>query len=115
MGTLDDEIRADTPHAAVLELEGRRSYLAWNPTNGERTITFTDGFTMCLPPGGVLARRTAVTCTAPGDLDGNGVVDGADLTLLLGDWGGCSGCSGDLDGNGTVDGRDLARLLGAWG
>ena len=49
----------------------------------------------------------------PGDLDGNGAVDGADLTILLGNWGG--GGDGDLDGNGAVDGADLTILLGNWG
>jgi dienelactone hydrolase len=46
------------------------------------------------------------------DLNGDGIVSGADLTLLLGNFGG-SGL-GDLDGSGEVDGADLAALLGAW-
>jgi hypothetical protein len=50
-----------------------------------------------------------------GDLDGNGVVDGADLALLLGAWGPCPGCAADLDGDGVVSGADLAILLGDWG
>lgn len=49
----------------------------------------------------------------PGDLDANGVVDGADLGVLLGQWGGTG--SGDLDGNGAVDGADLGVMLGGWG
>jgi|JI10StandDraft_1071094.scaffolds.fasta_scaffold187627_2 hypothetical protein len=50
-----------------------------------------------------------------GDLDGNDVVDAADLAILLGAWGQrCGGCSEDLDGSGTVEGADLALLLGAW-
>lgn len=50
-----------------------------------------------------------------GDLDDNGVVDAADLAILLGAWGvDCDGCSEDIDGSGTVDGADLALLLGAW-
>jgi hypothetical protein len=48
-----------------------------------------------------------------GDLDGSGTVDGADLGLLLGAWGGPG--AADLDGSGTVDGADLGLLLGAWG
>jgi hypothetical protein len=48
----------------------------------------------------------------PPDYDNNGVVDGADLAVLLGSWG---GPAADLDGNGIVDGADLAILLGAWG
>ncbi|MCA9285875.1 MAG: endonuclease/exonuclease/phosphatase family protein [Phycisphaerales bacterium] len=50
----------------------------------------------------------------PGDLDGNGTVDGADLGLLLGAWGSCPGCDADLNGNGQVDGADLGQLLGLW-
>ncbi|MBX3356015.1 MAG: hypothetical protein KF724_10000 [Phycisphaeraceae bacterium] len=48
-----------------------------------------------------------------GDLNDSGTVDGADLAILLGQWGGSG--SGDLDGSGSVDGADLAILLGAWG
>ena len=48
----------------------------------------------------------------PADLNGDGVVDGADLGILLGAWG--SAGPGDLDGNGVVDGADLGILLGAW-
>lgn len=49
----------------------------------------------------------------PADLDGNGVINAADLTILLGAWG-TSG-SADISGNGSVGAEDLALLLGAWG
>lgn len=48
-----------------------------------------------------------------GDLDGDGVVDGADLGLLLGAWG-SEDSSADLDGDGLVGGADLGILLGNW-
>ncbi len=48
------------------------------------------------------------------DLNCDGVVDGADLGLLLGSWGACAGCPADLNGDGAVDGADLGMLLGAW-
>jgi hypothetical protein len=48
----------------------------------------------------------------PADLTGDGQVDGADLGLLLGSWG---GAQGDLNGDGNTDGADLGLLLGAWG
>ena len=51
--------------------------------------------------------------SCPGDLDDGGTVDGADLAVLLGQWGNIG--SADLDQNGTVDGADLALLLGYWG
>ncbi len=47
----------------------------------------------------------------PGDLDCNGVVDGADLGVLLGCWGvACGDCNSD----GYTDGSDLSVLLSAW-
>ena len=48
----------------------------------------------------------------PADLNNDRTVDGADLGLLLGDWG--SRLS-DLNRDGITDGADLALLLGAWG
>jgi len=52
----------------------------------------------------------------PGDLDGNGVVNGADLGLLLAGWGPCgTPCPGDLDGNGVINGADLGLQLAVWG
>ena len=47
-----------------------------------------------------------------GDLNGDGVVDARDLSILLGDWG---GSTYDLNGDGIVSANDLAILLGAWG
>ena len=54
---------------------------------------------------------TATPC--PSDLNADGTVDGADLAILLGQWG--LGAPGDIDGDGVVDGADLGSLLGAWG
>ncbi|MCA9284714.1 MAG: VCBS repeat-containing protein [Phycisphaerales bacterium] len=51
---------------------------------------------------------------APGDLDCNGTIDGADLGSLLGAWG-SSSPTADLNGDGTVDGADLGLLLSMWG
>ena len=49
---------------------------------------------------------------SPADLNGDGVVNGADLAILLGAWGGRG--LADLNGDGEVNGADLAILLGAW-
>jgi len=51
----------------------------------------------------------------PADLNGDGVVDGADLGMLLASWGACDACPADLSGDGVVDGADLGVLLAAWG
>jgi hypothetical protein len=49
----------------------------------------------------------------PGDLNADGAVDGADLGLLLGEWGNAVGPA-DLNADGVVDGADLGILLGSW-
>ena len=49
----------------------------------------------------------------PADLNGDGIVNGADLGMLLGNWG-HPGVT-DLNGDGTTDGADLGFLLGHWG
>jgi len=51
----------------------------------------------------------------PIDLSGNGAVDGADLTLVLGHWGACPLCPEDLNGDGVVNGAELALVTGNWG
>lgn len=56
----------------------------------------------------------ASTCVA--DIVVDGVVNGADLGLLLSQWGpATASTSGDLDANGTVDGADLSIVLATWG
>ncbi len=56
--------------------------------------------------------ETGGECGPGPDLNGDGLVDGADLGLMLVGWG--SGGPADLDGSGTVDGADLGLLLVAW-
>jgi hypothetical protein len=53
-------------------------------------------------------------CPPPlvGDLDGDGVVNGADLGIMLTSWG--SAGAGDLNGDGIVDGADLGIILTSW-
>ena len=59
----------------------------------------------------------------PGDLTGDGVVNGIDLGILLANWSipatapGCAGatpCASDLNGDGFVNGIDLGVLLANW-
>lgn len=47
-----------------------------------------------------------------GDLNGDGRINGADLAVILGEWGGAG--RGDLNRDGTIDGTDLAIILGNW-
>lgn len=55
----------------------------------------------------------------PADLNGDGIVDGADLSLLIQSWGLTDYCPenlpADLNGDGTVDVLDLVLLREQWG
>jgi hypothetical protein len=57
-----------------------------------------------------------VICDCTGDLNLDGVVNGADLGLMLSSWGPCgSSCPYDLNVDGVVNGADLGLMLSAWG
>ena len=49
----------------------------------------------------------------PADLNFDGMVDSADMGLMLGDWGDTHSLA-DLNHDGTVDAADLGMLLGSW-
>ena len=52
------------------------------------------------------------------DLNMDGAVNGADLGIMLGEWGRTGNIGevwGDLNSDGVVNGGDLGRLLGQWG
>jgi hypothetical protein len=53
-------------------------------------------------------------CFCLGDVNGDGLVDGVDLSSLLGNWN-TTNPSVDFNSNGLVEGGDLAILLGEWG
>ncbi len=63
-------------------------------------------------------RVSHVDPPCPGDISGNGGVDGVDLTVLLGLWG-TDGTGGeffaDVTNDGLVNGADLAVVLTSWG
>jgi len=61
----------------------------------------------------------APTCERA-DLNCDGIVDGADLGVMLINWGPCPGtgagsCQGDINSDGIIDGSDLGGLLVHWG
>jgi hypothetical protein len=62
-----------------------------------------------LTPGGPIELPAC-----PGDLNGDGIVGGADLGLLLAVWG-TDDPAADLSGDGTIGGADLGLLAAAWG
>jgi hypothetical protein len=56
---------------------------------------------------------TVVECV--GDLNGDGMVNGADVGLMLAEWGPCRNCAADLNHDGEINGADLGLLLSSWG
>ncbi len=49
----------------------------------------------------------------PADVSGDGTVNGLDLGIMLGEWGGAG--AADVNADGIVNGSDLGIILGAWG
>lgn len=76
-----------------------------SPQNGQpATVVVTDfAFEEYTPP----------TPPCPADLDGDNLVDGGDLGILLSQWN--FNGSADINNDNKVDGSDLGLMLGAWG
>lgn len=77
-----------------------------NPGLGTLTITGTIRGSLLVP-----------VPPCPGDVNGDGAVNTADLAVLLGNFGQSvpPNTGGDLTGNGVVNTADLAQLLGVFG
>jgi len=86
--------------------------------DGEVVVAYSlSGFDQMVFADLFLATRPADD-VVPGDLNEDGVVDGADLLLLLAAWGECddpNDCPADLNDDGSIDGADLLILLSNWG
>ena len=88
-------------------------FLINGDTNADGSNDGADNFNRC----GFIATFAPIEsnpCPDCPDLDGDCLVDGADLAALLAVWG-SDDAAADFNGDGTVDGQDLATLLGSWG
>ena len=85
---------------------------AWEIATDLATDDNTDGIPDTCQCGTI---PSLPTC-CPGDLDRDGEVGGADIGLLLSNWGPCdSACLYDLNNDAKVNGGDLGLLLSGWG
>ncbi len=98
------DANGQTDWRLVLGCSGRPGFAAIQTIDGVSRVMVTT-------PNQLAAIELATSTSTP-DLDGNGLVDGADLAALLAAWG---TPIADLDGDGVTGGADLAVLLGAWG
>lgn len=95
-------------HDVIVQFSGS----GWAP--GQTLPVELVAFTLDATSPHWLARATIETSAHPlGDLDLDGHVDGADLGLLLAEWGNIMSVA-NLDGAGAVDGGDIGILLAAW-
>ncbi len=62
--------------------------------------------------GATLTLEVTTNTCVPADLNCDGVVDAADLTIMLSSWGGTG--VADINGDGIVDAADISALLSAW-
>jgi subtilisin family serine protease len=98
--TMDRVVRSST--SAGVRIDWRPAFSSWPD----------------MPEGVGYAMTAAVVDPCPGELTGDGVVDGLDLQRLLVQWGACpveGPCVADLDSNGVVNAIDLGLLFAAWG
>jgi hypothetical protein len=97
---------------------GSNTYCVLSCAAGTGTYVLTETLGAFTAQWVVNVNGTATSCGAAscvGDMNNDGVVNGADLGLLLGAWGSCPGCIQDINQDGVVNGADLGLLLGAWG
>lgn len=71
------------------------------------------GSAMATAAGRREAIRWHSAASRPADLNGDGLVDAADLALVLAGWGGDGPT--DLNGDGTTDSIDIGLILADWG
>ncbi|MEI7878764.1 MAG: hypothetical protein WCI96_12675, partial [Planctomycetota bacterium] len=90
-------------------------------TGSMRSCVVMDGTTLCsnLPQntsGPFYIQGNPTICDCLADFTHDGVLNGADLGVLLSNWGlTLPSGAGDVNHDGIVNGPDLALLLGSWG
>ncbi|MSR70268.1 MAG: hypothetical protein EXS17_07985 [Phycisphaerales bacterium] len=98
-----DAADAEIPLLVVVQSRTATAHARVIVRRGERIVSTTE----------IVIHRTRDLA----DLNADGNINAADLTLMLAAWGRCGRdheCIADLDGDGWVDGRDLSALVAAW-
>ena len=80
--------------------------------NGNGIADLVDIFAGTMPDTNGDGRGDNCPTLCVEDFNRDGIVDAADLAVLLNGWG---GAGGDLNADGNTDAADLAVLLNAWG
>jgi hypothetical protein len=109
-------VNGGSPQSAAMRWNGNNQWRGVIPAQApaaavEYWVTAVD-FAGNVGTGATRSYVEGGTAGSPADLNGDGVVNGADLGAMLASWG--QPGAADLDGSGTVDGADLGALLAAW-
>ena len=73
------------------------------------------GYEDAVGSGTLTAVFTPESAACSADLNHDGLVNGADIGLLIAAWGPCIGCQADLTGDNIVSGADVGFFLSMWG
>lgn len=96
-----------------------RPRIAYNNTNGEFILVWSDNRNIGSGQEDIFAQRIEVTGgQVLGDLNGDCIVNTVDLLILFSNWGPCDNCKdcpADLDDNCIVNTSDLLLLFSNWG
>lgn len=128
LGEIDHIIALDADGYSIIAMEGngtihtfsKEDYASSAPPHPIDSTLVSAGddffvaFGRAAQVSGHLIEVTLEPLPSSPDINGDGVVDGIDLAIILGAWGNGGGPA-DLDGDGDVSGSDLAIILGAWG
>ncbi len=113
-GGVDRPLRVDTGHPGICRGSSTTRKID-DVVDDLSTAAFStrmDDTDFVIFPGAFMIRAQGEAATHPADFNGDGVVDSADLALLLSAWG---TAGADLNNDGVTDSGDLAILLSAWG
>jgi hypothetical protein len=102
-----------TFHPGVVDLEPTTE-CDCNGNNTRDTCDIENGTSLDTNGNGVPDECDVLPC--PSDRDGSGVVDVADMILVILGWGPCTkSCMGDVNGDAVVDVQDLTQVVLEWG
>ena len=106
------EAFAEADDAAIVQFDGPRPSEAEEVTDSyrRRRAFFSNAQ---LPSSAKLGTKPVNNESSNADINNDGVVDGSDLGLLLGQFGQTTS-RGDVNGDGKVDSSDLNILLKTW-
>ncbi len=112
IGRVVPEMTADIASFAVFERDGQRTYMAWNPTDEETRVVFSDGFSACIAANTVQVLNGEPTvCQCQGDLNGDRQVNISDFSIFLVAFGQAGPNPADFNGDLIVDVSDFSVFL----